>query len=199
MRPSLLPGLLAAAEAQPQSRLRRRGAVRARPGLSRRQARRISISRAAGVRAGTAKLSGQRPPLGRRRRASVDVFDAKADVFAVLAALGLRSRKAQITRDAPAWYHPGRSGTLRLGPKVVLAHFGELHPATLKALDVAGPVAGFEVFLDALPPRESEEPRQAARSRPPICCRCGATSPSCSIAPSRPATWCAPPPAPTRR
>ena len=83
--------------------------------------------RASGVRAGTAKLNGS----GRHwdgAAKDVDLFDAKADVFAVLAALGFDPAKAQISRDAPAWYHPGRSGTLRLGPKVVLAHFGELHP-----------------------------------------------------------------------
>ena len=57
-------------------------------------------------------------------------------MFAALTSLGLDPAKAQITRDAPAWYHPGRSATLRLGPKVVLAHFGDVHPATLKALDV---------------------------------------------------------------
>jgi len=110
---------------------------------------------ASGVRAGTAKVSGS----GRHwdgAAKDVDVFDAKADVFAVLTALGLDPSKAQITRDAPAWYHPGRSGTLRLGPKTVLAHFGEIHPATLKSLDVAGPVAAFEVFLDALPAQKAK-------------------------------------------
>jgi phenylalanyl-tRNA synthetase beta chain len=110
---------------------------------------------ASGVRAGTAKVSGS----GRHwdgAAKDVDVFDAKADVFALLTALGLDPSKAQITRDAPAWYHPGRSGTLRLGPKTVLAHFGEIHPATLKSLDVAGPVAAFEVFLDALPAQKAK-------------------------------------------
>ena len=63
----------------------------------------------------------------------------------------------------------------------MLAHFGELHPETLRALDVAGPVAAFEVFIEALPPRRSEGPRARRRSRPPTCCPCGATSPSCSM------------------
>lgn len=110
---------------------------------------------AAGVRAGTAKLLGS----GRHwdgAAGKADAFDVKADVFAALASLGLDPTKAQITRDAPAWYHPGRSGTLRLGPKVVLAHFGDVHPATLKLLDVEAPVAAFEIFLDALPPEKKK-------------------------------------------
>jgi phenylalanyl-tRNA synthetase beta chain len=117
---------------------------------------------ATGVRAGTAKLQGS----GRHwdgAAADVDVFDAKADAFAVLSALGVDPGKAQVTLDAPAWYHPGRSGTLRLGPKLVLAHFGELHPATLKALDVAGPVVACEIFLDAVPPEKAK-----SRAKPPL-------------------------------
>ena len=82
-------------------------------------------------------------------------------MFAALAALGMDADKAQITRDAPAWYHPGRSGTLRLGPKVVLAHFGDVHPATLKALDVEAPVAAFEIFLDALPAEKKKSRAKA--------------------------------------
>jgi phenylalanyl-tRNA synthetase beta chain len=117
---------------------------------------------AAGVRAGTARLSGS----GRHwdgAAGPVGVFDAKADAVAVLTSAGIDAGKTQITRDAPDWYHPGRSGTLRLGPKTVLAHFGELHPATLKALDVDGPVVAFEVFLDALPPEKKK-----SRARPPL-------------------------------
>jgi phenylalanyl-tRNA synthetase beta chain len=94
---------------------------------------------------------------------TVSVFDAKADAVAVLAALGVDAGKAQITRDAPEWYHPGRSGTLRLGPKTVLAHFGELHPATLKAMDVEGPAVAFEVFLDSIPPEKKK-----SRARPAL-------------------------------
>jgi phenylalanyl-tRNA synthetase beta chain len=91
------------------------------------------------------------------------VFDVKADAMALIAALGLDPAKVQLTRDAPAWYHPGRSGSLRLGPKVVIAHFGELHPATLKLLDVPTSASAFEVFLDALP-REKKK----SRARPPL-------------------------------
>ena len=107
------------------------------------------------MRAGTAHLTGA----GRHwdgAAPDVDVFDAKEDVAALLGALGFDATKAQITRDAPGWYHPGRSGTLRLGPKVVLAHFGEIHPETLKTFDVAGPLVAFEVFLDALPPEKKK-------------------------------------------
>jgi phenylalanyl-tRNA synthetase beta chain len=81
----------------------------------------------------------------------LDVFDVKADVMAVLQAAGMDPAKTQITRAVPAWYHPGRSGALQLGPKTTLATFGELHPATLKALGIDFPVLAFEVHLDAIP------------------------------------------------
>jgi len=116
---------------------------------------------AAGVRAGTATLDGA----GRHwdgKAEAAGLFDVKADVFAALAALGVDPTKAQITRDCPAWYHPGRSGTLRLGPKTILAHFGDVHPATLKALDVEAPVAAFEIFLDAPPPERKKSRAKSA-------------------------------------
>ncbi len=114
------------------------------------------------MRAGTAQLNGS----GRHwtgKTADAGVFDVKADVYAALAALGFDAGKAQVTRDAPGWYHPGRSGTLRLGPKVVLAHFGDLHPAMLKDLDAEAPLAAFEIFLDALPAEKKK-----SRTRPPL-------------------------------
>jgi phenylalanyl-tRNA synthetase beta chain len=80
----------------------------------------------------------------------VDAFDAKADAIAALDVAGAPVANLVVSTDAPDWYHPGRSGCLRLGP-TVLAHFGELHPAVLAALAVDGPVVGFEVFLDAVP------------------------------------------------
>ncbi|PJK31644.1 phenylalanine--tRNA ligase subunit beta [Minwuia thermotolerans] len=80
-----------------------------------------------------------------------DAFDAKADALAALTALGVDAEKAQIAAEAPGWYHPGRSGVIRLGPKLVLAHFGEIHPAVLDALDVKGPLVGFEVFVERAP------------------------------------------------
>ena len=101
---------------------------------------------AAGVRRGRARprhwLAESRP---------VDAFDAKADCLAALEAAGAPITKVQSRAPAPAWYHPGRSAAFKLGPKTVLAHFGEVHPRVLDALEVAGPLVAFEVFLDALP------------------------------------------------
>jgi phenylalanyl-tRNA synthetase beta chain len=159
MRPGLLPGLLAATQAN-----RNRGfedvalfeVGQAYAGIEPDK----QLLLASGVRAGRAQLAGQ----GRHWSgvaAEAGVLDVKADVMAVLAALGLDASRMPITRDAPDWFHPGRSGTLRLGPKVALAHFGELHPNVLKALDVEGPVAVFEVFLNALPPEKKK-----SRARP---------------------------------
>jgi len=159
MRPSLLPGLLTAAQ-----RNRNRGFADValfEVGQAYRGDRpEDQMLIAAGVRAGTAKLAGG----GRHWAGSTgdaDVYDAKADVIAVLAALGFDASKAQIVRDAPGWYHPGRSAALKLGPKTVLAHFGEVHPRHLARLDVAAPAVAFEIFLDALPPE-----KRKARARP---------------------------------
>lgn len=91
----------------------------------------------------------------------VDVFDAKADAEAVLKALGVPVQNL-LVMEAPAYYHPGRSGTLRLGPKKILATFGELHPRVLKTLDVAGPVAAFEVTLDAVPEARKKDTAKPA-------------------------------------
>jgi phenylalanyl-tRNA synthetase beta chain len=152
MRPGLLPGLLAAL-----ARNRNRGfddVALFELGNAYRgpepEAQQLLIS---AVRAGTARLTGN----GRHwegKAEAVTVFDAKADAAAALAATGLDMAKAQITRDAPPWYHPGRSATVRLGPKVVLAHFGELSPQTLKLMDLEPPVVAFEVFLDQVPPEK---------------------------------------------
>ena len=117
---------------------------------------------ASGVRLGRSQLAGS----GRDWRGdaqTVDAYDVKADVAALLTALGLDVGKAQVTRDAPDWFHPGKSGVIRLGPKIVLAHFGEVHPATLQLLDIDGPAAAFEIFLHALPPE-----KRKARARSPL-------------------------------
>ncbi|MFC7333785.1 phenylalanine--tRNA ligase subunit beta [Rhodocista pekingensis] len=112
---------------------------------------------AAGVRAGAAVprnwAKGERP---------VDAFDAKADALAALEAVGAPVANLQVTRDAPDWYHPGRSGCLRLGA-AVLARFGEIHPAVLEAMEVTGPVVGFEVFLEAVP-----QPKKKAGTAKPL-------------------------------
>ena len=81
----------------------------------------------------------------------VDVFDAKADALSVLNQIGGPAAKAQIVQEGPSWYHPGRSGTIQLGPKIALAHFGELHPAILKTMNTEGPIVGFEIYLDNIP------------------------------------------------
>jgi phenylalanyl-tRNA synthetase beta chain len=161
MRPGLLAGLLTAV-----TRNRNRGAgdlALFELGQSYRGEKpEDQYMSAAGVRAGTSHLSGS----GRHwngNASPVGVFDVKADVFAALAALGVDPAKAQISRDVPHWYHPGRSAALKLGPKTVLAYFGEVHPAALKLLDVDAPVSAFEIFLDALPPEKKK-----SRAKPPL-------------------------------
>ncbi len=107
---------------------------------------------------------GQGPRHWSGKSASPDVFAAKADAIALLEALGAPTTTVQITSDAPAWYHPGRSGVVRLGPKNLMAVFGEIHPKILKALDVEGPVAAFEVVLDSIP-----SPKQKpTKEKPPL-------------------------------
>ena len=90
-------------------------------------------------------------------------LDAKAAVLAVLAALGLPMDSLSVTMDAPDWFHPGQSGVIRQGPKLVLATFGALHPAIASAMDLAGPAAAFEVFLDRIP-----EPKRRKRAAPDL-------------------------------
>ncbi len=149
MRPAILPGLIAA--------VGRNLARGARDIMLFEAAQQYEgdqpgdqINVAAGVRQGTSGVSGG----GRHWQASaepVSLFDVKADAAALLASLGVKVENLQIAADAPAWYHPGRSGVFRMGPKNVLARFGELHPKVLEALDVPGPLVAFEVLLDALP------------------------------------------------
>jgi len=152
MRPSLLPGLLLSAQ---RNRNRGFGDVaifelgQAYAGAGEDDQRIL----ASGVRCGAATLARR----GRDWQAGakpLDLFDVKADVIDALAALGIPADSVQVTRDAPGWYHPGRSGTVRRGPKLALATFGEVHPATLAALDIDGPVVAFEIDLTALPPEK---------------------------------------------
>lgn len=98
--------------------------------------------------------SGVRPVEAGRHWAGTrvpDVFDVKADALAALAAAGAPVDNLQVAAEARDWWHPGRSGVLRLGPKNVLAEFGEIHPAILKALDIDGRVLAFEIVLDNIP------------------------------------------------
>ncbi|HEY2758235.1 MAG TPA: phenylalanine--tRNA ligase subunit beta [Pseudolabrys sp.] len=92
----------------------------------------------------------------------VDTFDAKADAFAVLAAAGAPMQALQVVAGGPAWFHPGRSGTIQMGPKNILGVFGELHPRILAALKVEGPVVGFEVILENIPAAKARATRAKA-------------------------------------
>jgi len=96
----------------------------------------------------------------------VDAMDAKADLWALLSAMGVPMDALMVTPDAPRFYHPGRSGTVRQGPKTVLGHFGDLHPRVLATLDLTGPVAAFELNLDAI--GEPKRRRRAAPDLPPF-------------------------------
>ncbi|RWI28939.1 phenylalanine--tRNA ligase subunit beta [Mesorhizobium sp.] len=161
MRPSLLPGLIAAAQRNADKGI---GDVAlfevsgTYEGDAADQQRRV----AAGVRRGTAKLEGSGRHWG-GNAGPVGVFDAKADAIAALEACGAPVERLQIEAGGPAWYHPGRSGTIKLGPKVVLGTFGEFHPKTLEELDVYGPLCGFEVFIDAVPEPKAKPTRTKPR------------------------------------
>ncbi len=155
MRPSLLPGLVSGAQ---------RNADRGYPDVAlfevgplyRDDTPAGQALAAAGVRAGHTG-----PKHWREKGREVDLYDVKSDGLAALAAMGAPADSIQVTADPPAWYHPGRAGSLRLGPKV-LGAFGELHPAVIEAFDARPPLTGFEVFLDAVP--ES----RATRAKPPL-------------------------------
>ncbi len=95
----------------------------------------------------------------------VDAFDAKADAIAALEALGVPTAGLQVSTDAPAYYHPGRSGCLRLGANIV-ARFGELHPSVLAALDVKMAAVGAEVLIEALPMKAAKSTAKPLLSLP---------------------------------
>ncbi len=144
LRPNLLPGLLRAAARNQARGFADLGLFEigqtfpgGEPGDQR--------LHAAGVRTGA---TAPRDPFGSRR--PVDLWDARADAEAVLAALGAPV-SLMVQRIAPEWFHPGRSAVLSLGPKTILAAFGELHPRVLAALDVKGPAVGFTLDLAAVP------------------------------------------------
>lgn len=166
MRPSLLPGLLSAAQRNADKGY---GDVAIfevsgtyendRPEGQRRVA--------GGIRRGTASLAGAGRMWSNNAKGGgkpVDVFDAKADALAVIEACGLPMGNIQIEQGGPEWYHPGRSGTIKMGPKVVLGYFGEFHPSTLEGLDVSGALCGFEVYVDAMP----EPKKKATRTKPAL-------------------------------
>ncbi|WP_421738778.1 phenylalanine--tRNA ligase subunit beta [Caulobacter sp.] len=111
-----------------------------------------------------------RAPRGWDKAKQDDVFTMKADLLALLEELGAPVDKLQTAQgSASSWWHPGRSARLQLGPKAVMAEFGELHPAVLKALDVSGPVYGFEITLEAIPePKKKAIKSRAAFSPSPL-------------------------------
>ncbi len=155
MRPSLLPGLAAAARRNADRGFADAALFEIGPAYADDTPAGQRLV-AAGLRAGHSGHKHWRTPVR-----AVDLHDAKADALAALAAMGASAENVQTAAEPPPWYHPGRAGSLRLGP-TMLGTFGELHPAVLEALDARPPMAAFEVFLDAVP-----EPR-AARAKPPL-------------------------------
>jgi phenylalanyl-tRNA synthetase beta chain len=162
MRPSLIPGLVAAAQ---------KNADRGFPDVALFEVGQVfrgdtpadQLTAAAGVRRALAKPSG----IGRhwsKRDGEVDAFDAKADALAALTAAGAPASALQIAPGGPAWLHPGRSGTIQIGPQNVLGYFGELHPGALEALDAEGPLVAFEVILERIP----EPKARATRAKPAL-------------------------------
>jgi phenylalanyl-tRNA synthetase beta chain len=156
MRPSLLPGLIANAQ---------RNADRGFPDVALFEVGQVftgdqpqdQFTAASGVRRALAKATG----IGRHWTGggTVDVFDVKGDALTVLTAAGAPAAALQVVPGGPAWLHPGRSGTIQIGPQNVLGYFGELHPRTLEALDVAGPLVVFEVILERIPDAKAKPTR----------------------------------------
>jgi phenylalanyl-tRNA synthetase beta chain len=156
MRPSLLPGLVAAAQAN---------ADRGFPDVALFEVGQVfkgdrpedQLIAASGVRHGLASSKG----IGRHWSGSAtsDAFDAKADAFAVLAAAGAPMQALQVVPGGANWLHPGRSGTIQIGPQNVLGYFGELHPRALEALGADGPLIAFEVILDRIPDAKQKPTR----------------------------------------
>ncbi len=162
MRPSLLPGLIAAAGRNADRGFGDAALFEIGPAYQSDKPEGQSDI-AAGIRRASAHMEGAGRHWSQELR-PVDLYDAKADALAALSEAGAPVDNLQIWDSAPQWYHPGRSGMLQLGPKTVLAQFGEIHPGILDLLDVEGPVVGFEVFLDNIP---APRPR-STRSKPPL-------------------------------
>jgi phenylalanyl-tRNA synthetase beta chain len=160
MRPSLIPGLVTAAQ---------RNADRGFPDVALFEVGQIfkgdqpedQFTAATGVRRALAK-SGSIGRHWSNKAADVDAFDAKGDALAVLVAAGAPPQALQVVPGGPAWFHPGRCGTIQIGPQNVLGHFGELHPRTLEALDAEGPLVAFEVILERIPEAKAKPTRAKA-------------------------------------
>jgi phenylalanyl-tRNA synthetase beta chain len=157
MRPSLIPGLVAAAQ---------KNADRGFPDVALFEVGQIfkgdrpedQFTAASGIRRGLARSSGSGRHWSEPAK-DVDAFDAKGDALAVLAAAGAPMQSLQVVPGGPAWFHPGRSGTIQIGPQNVLGHFGELHPRALESLDAQGPVVAFEVILERIPAPKAKPTR----------------------------------------
>ncbi len=146
MRPSILPNLIDAAKRNTDRAYGNVALFEVGPSFGKWLPQDQTIT-ASGIRTGSAHSKHWSSAEADRK---VDLYDIKADVEALLTSLGFPAENAQVTRDAPEYFHPGRSGTLRLG-KNVLAHFGDMHPSILEAADFKDTVCGFEVFLDNIP------------------------------------------------
>jgi phenylalanyl-tRNA synthetase beta chain len=161
MRPSLLPGLIAAVQTNID-----RGfsdvALFEVGQVFRGDRPQDQFVAAAGVRHGFATSAGLSRHWSGSRTA--DAFDVKADALSVLAEAGAPMQALQIVPGGPSWLHPGRSGTIQIGPQNVLGYFGEVHPRTLEALRADGPLMAFEVILERIP---QAKPRPT-RARPPL-------------------------------
>jgi phenylalanyl-tRNA synthetase beta chain len=159
MRPSLLPGLLSAARRNAD---RGAGTIRLFE-LGRRYFREADGSSKERLTLGFV-LAGDKVPRSWQtgKAQPFDAFDAKAEAMALLAAAGAPVQNLQMMGEAGASYHPGQSGTLRLGPKTVLAAYGVLHPALARQFDLSGTVVAAELYLDAIPAK-----RRSGFMRPP--------------------------------
>ncbi len=115
------------------------------------------------VLAGGVRIGSTTPRNAYGTNRNVDLYDAKADAEAALAAIGAPVDRLMVMRNAPEWFHPGRSAVLSLGPKNPLAAFGELHPKVLAAMDVKGPAVAFTLFLENAP-----FPKAKTKTRPAL-------------------------------
>lgn len=162
MRPSLIPGLVAAVKRNNDRGMADLALFEVGQVFAGDRPQDQTIV-ATAVREGAINLEGA----GRHWAGSaepVSVFDAKADALALLDALGVDVSRVQIVRNAPSWFHPGRSGTIQLGPQTVLGHFGELHPAVIEALGAEGTIVAAEITLDRIPVAK----QKAGRSKPAL-------------------------------
>jgi len=163
MRPSLIPGLVASAQ---------KNADRGYGDVALFEVGQIfkgdqpedQFVAASGVRRALAKAVGNGRHWSNANNNPADAFDAKGDALAVLIAAGASPNALQIVPGGASWLHPGRSGTIQIGPQNILGYFGELHPRILQALGAEGPLVAFEVILERIP----EAKAKATRAKPQL-------------------------------